>query len=68
MTNNDDNGKCAEATICVECKHHVRGIPHKCEVNPHMNYVTGIKQQHNCCIKNGKGQCPDYEERGDDEG
>ena len=67
---NDDKGKCAEATICVRCKHVMTGTKvenHKCEAHPIGRYVTGTPGGYGYCENwNTKGQCPDYEERGDD--
>ena len=70
MTTNDDKGKAAEATICAKCKHIAitpspEGAYAKCGINLRMDYVTGHEEQWQCSAKN-KGQCPDYEERGDD--
>ena len=64
-TNDDDNGKCAEATICAKCKYAIKPF-WKCNANPMMNYVLGAEEHRSCGIKNPKGQCADYEERGDD--
>ena len=70
MTNNDDNGKAAGATICVRCKHMETTMIFDvmyvdCDTNPRVDYVTGELMNRTCSIKNPKGQCPDYEERGD---
>ena len=69
MTTNDDKGKCAEATICVRCKHPLTDpSPNfwQCNINVPTSPVTGEPWPDYCSQKNVKGTCPDYEERGDD--
>ena len=70
MTNNDDKGKAAEATICVKCKNCIAlgaWDEHLCKAHPKGLYITGKPQAYgHCCNWNMAGTCPDYEERGDD--